>query len=216
MVLWYSETESEEKKANFFYSQNQTGDLYMNQKSEDAILGLLNERDETALAEIQNTYGKLCYKLANDILNSREDSEECVNDMLLKVWKTIPPKHPDSLVAYLITIIRNTAVNRYLARKTQKRGGKQFEAAWEELEATLESREDLNDTIDTHELTREIERFLETLTPRTQNIFLRRYYMSESIAEISAAYNMSASAVKISLMRTRDKLKSYLREEGLL
>ena len=34
--------------------------------------------------------------------------------------KTIPPKHPDSLVAYLITIIRNTAVNRYLARIMNK------------------------------------------------------------------------------------------------
>ena len=180
------------------------------------IVNLYWQRSEQAITETARKYGRYCHIIAYNILENSEDSEECVNNMLLKVWKTIPPKHPDSLVAYLITIIRNTAVNRYLARKTQKRGGKQFEAAWEELEATLESREDLNDTIDTHELTREIERFLETLTPRTRNIFLRRYYMSESIAEISAAYNMSASAVKISLMRTRDKLKSYLREEGLL
>ena len=73
----------------------------------------------------------------NGILNSREDSEECVNDMLMKVWQTIPPKHPDSLLAYVITIIRNTAVNKYLAQKTEMRGGKQFEAAWEEIEDTL-------------------------------------------------------------------------------
>ena len=102
----------------------------MKQKTDDAILGLLFERDESALQEIQTAYGKLCYRLANDILNNREDSEECVNDMLLKVWSTIPPKRPDSLIAYIITIIRNTAVNRYLAAKTQKRGVRQFEAAW--------------------------------------------------------------------------------------
>ncbi|MBR3044079.1 MAG: sigma-70 family RNA polymerase sigma factor [Oscillospiraceae bacterium] len=188
----------------------------MKQKTDDAILGMLFERDESALQEIQTAYGKLCYRLANDILNNREDSEECVNDMLLKVWSTIPPKHPDSLIAYIITIIRNTAVNRYLAAKTQKRGGRQFEAAWEELETTLESDENLHDTVETHELTREIERFLDTLTPRTRNIFLRRYYMSESISEIADTYGMGVSAVKISLMRTRDKLKKYLREEGLL
>ena len=188
----------------------------MKQNSEDAILGLLFARDEAALQEIQSAYGKLCYKLANDILNNREDSEECVNDMLLKVWKTIPPKHPDSLVAYVITIIRNTAVNRYLAMKTQKRGGNQFETAWEELETTLESGEDLNDTVDLHELTAQIEQFLETLSPQTRRVFLRRYYMSESVSEIAESCGMSVSAVKISLMRTRDKLKKYLREEGLL
>lgn len=188
----------------------------MEKIKDDAILGLLFERDETALQEIQSAYGKLCFKLANDILNNHEDSEECVNDMLLKVWRTIPPKHPDSLLAYVITIIRNTAVNRYLAMKTQKRGGKQFETTLEELETTLESGENLNDTVDLHELTHEIERFLDTLTPRTRNVFLRRYYMSESIAEIAKTYGMSISAVKISLMRTRDKLKAYLREEGLL
>ncbi len=192
------------------------GIFLMKQEKDDAILRMLLERDEAALQQIQSAYGKLCYKLANDILNNREDSEECVNDMLLKVWRTVPPKHPDSLLAYVITIIRNAAVNKYLAMKTEKRGGKQFEAAWEELETTLESKEDLNETVDLHELTHEIERFLNTLSPQTRNVFLRRYYMSESVSEIAENCNMSVSAVKISLMRTRDKLKKYLREEGLL
>ena len=188
----------------------------MKQKTDDAILGLLLERDEAALQQFQSAYGKLCYKLANDILNNHEDSEECVNDMLLKVWRTIPPKHPDSLLAYVITIIRNTAVNKYLALKTEKRGGKHFEAAWEELESTLESGEDLNETVDLHELTHEIECFLDTLSPQTRNVFLRRYYMSEPVSEIADACHMSVSAVKISLMRTREKLKKHLRKEGLL
>ena len=188
----------------------------MKQKTDDAIVSLLFARDEAALQEIQTNYGKLCYKLANDILNCREDSEECVNDMLMKVWQTIPPKHPDSLLAYVITIIRNAAVNRFHALRAQKRGGKQFAEAWEELEMTLQSNEDLNDTVDQHELTREIERFLDTLSLQTRNIFLRRYYMSQSIQEISEQYGMGVSAVKISLMRTREKLKKYLKGEGLL
>ena len=93
------------------------GIFHMKQETDDAILGMLLERNEAALEQIQSAYGKLCYKLADDILNNREDSEECVNDMLLKVWRTIPPKHPDSLLAYVITIIRNAAGNKYLAMK---------------------------------------------------------------------------------------------------
>ena len=186
------------------------------EKTDGVILGLLWKRDETALQEIQTAYGKLCYKLAYDILKCREDSEECVNDMLLKVWETIPPKRPDSLLAYSITIVRNAAVNRYLSKKTERRGGKQFQQAWDEFENSLVSRDDLNETVDLHELTHYIERFLDTLSERTRNVFLRRYYMSESIQEIAERYQMSSSAVKISLMRTREKLKKYLREERLL
>ena len=40
----------------------------MKQKTDEAILGLLWQRDESALREIQTSYGKLCHKLANDIL----------------------------------------------------------------------------------------------------------------------------------------------------
>ena len=188
----------------------------MKQNTDAAILGMLFARDETALTEIQSVYGKLCFKLANDILNCREDSEECVNDMLLKVWQTIPPKRPDSLLAYVITIIRNAAVNKYHALRAQKRGGKQFAEAWDELETTLQSTENLNETVEQHELTRKIEGFLDTLSVQTRNIFLRRYYMSESIPEIAERYDMGVSAVKISLMRTREKLKKYLQGEGLL
>ena len=184
--------------------------------TDEAILGMLFARDENGLREIQTVYGKLCYKLANDILKSSEDSEECVNDMLLKVWQTIPPKHPDSLIAYIIRLVRNTALNRYLAMKAKKRGGKQFEEAWEELENTLESKDDLTETVDLHELTHTIESFLDTLSQQTRNIFLRRYYMSESVAEIAKRYDMGISAVKISLKRTRDKLKDHLRGEGVL
>ena len=188
----------------------------MNQITDDASLGMLFERDETALKELQKAYGKLCFKLADNILDSREDSEECVNDTLMKIWQTIPPNRPQSLLAYMIRIIRNIAVNRYHAMKAQKRGGKQFAEAWDELEGTLQSQEDLDAAVDGHELTRGIERFLDTLSLQTRNVFLRRYYMSESVQEISEHCGMSVSAVKISLMRSREKLKKYLEKEGLL
>ena len=188
----------------------------MNQITDDAIIGLLFERNETGLQELQKAYGKLCFKLADDILDCREDSEECVNDMLMKVWQTIPPSRPKSILAYMIRIVRNMAVNRYHALKAQKRGGNQFAEVWDELEHTLQSQEDLDETVDEHELIQGIEHFLDTLSMQTRNVFLRRYFMSESVQEIAECCGMSVSAVKISLMRSREKLKKYLREEGLL
>lgn len=184
--------------------------------TDDDIIGRLFQRDESALHAIQGIYGKLCYKLAEDILGCKEDSEECVNDMLMRLWNSIPPNHPKSLEAYIVTLTRHLALDKYHLITAKKRGGKQFEAALEEIGDTLPSDEDMDDAVDQRELTKAIEQFLYTLSERTRNIFLRRYYMSEPVKEIADRYDMSVSAAKISLMRTRDKLQKYLRKEGLL
>ena len=47
---------------------------------DNEIISFLLMRNEDAIAEIQNKYGSYCFQIANNILNSREDSEECVND----------------------------------------------------------------------------------------------------------------------------------------
>lgn len=188
----------------------------MDQAHEQAIIALLQKRDESALEQVRCGYGKLCGKLAYDILGCWEDSEECVSDMLMKVWQTIPPKHPDSLKAYLITLIRHLAIDRYHVLTAQKRGGTQFHEALDELEDTLVSDDNISTAVEKRELTCAIERFLDTLPVKTRSIFMRRYYMADSVREIADTYHMSVSAVKISLMRTRNKLNEFLKEEGFL
>lgn len=46
-------------------------------------------------------------------------------------------------------------------------------------------------------------------------IFLRRYWYSDSIKDISERMQMSESAVKVTLHRTRKELRKYLESEGL-
>ena len=48
---------------------------------EDAqIIELFFARSEDAISELDKKYGKLCHKLADNILASAQDAEECVND----------------------------------------------------------------------------------------------------------------------------------------
>ena len=44
------------------------------------IVGLFWARSEEALRAVDETYGGLCRSLALNILNDRQDAEECVND----------------------------------------------------------------------------------------------------------------------------------------
>ena len=48
---------------------------------EDAqIIELFFARSEDAISELDKKYGKLCHKLADNILASAQDAEECVSD----------------------------------------------------------------------------------------------------------------------------------------
>ena len=57
--------------------------------------------------------------------------------------------------------------------------------------------------------------FLEFIDENKRIIFLRRYWYSDSIKDISKRMQMSESAIKVTLHRTRKELRKYLESEGL-
>ena len=57
------------------------------------IIDLFNERSERAISAVSRKYGRLSLKIAENILKSREDAEECVNDAFLVLWNKIPPEN---------------------------------------------------------------------------------------------------------------------------
>ena len=88
-----------------------------------AIIDLYWARSESAVSETAKRYGAYCAAIAMNILQNREDAEECVNDAYLKAWNSIPPQRPAALASFLGRITRNLSLDRYKARKAQKRIG---------------------------------------------------------------------------------------------
>lgn len=79
---------------------------------EDAqIIELFFARSEDAISELDKKYGKLCHKLADNILASAQDAEECVNDAYLSTWNAIPPQRPESLPAFVGTLVRRCSIH---------------------------------------------------------------------------------------------------------
>ena len=181
-----------------------------------AIITLLQKRDETALQEIRNAYGSLCFQMAYRILGSREDAEECVSDMLIDAWNSIPPHNPNSLCAYLTVLVRRSALNRLRHEKRKKRGGMQFAAALDEIAEIIPSDERIESEVERREMLTAVTVFLRGLPEQQKQIFMLRYYTAAPIKEIAERFGISQNTVKLSLMRTRKKLKEYLRKEGLL
>ena len=97
---------------------------------EDAeIVRLYWNRDEAAISATAERYGNYCYAIAYQILQCREDAQECVSDTYWKAWLSIPPQRPDRLAAYLGKITRNLSLDRRRRLNAQKRGNGQTELA---------------------------------------------------------------------------------------
>lgn len=100
---------------------------------ETEIIGQFFARDEAALTSVQSEYGAYCSTIARNILWDKEDVEECLNDTWLKAWNTIPPKRPQSLLAYLGRVTRNGALNMVRDQNRQKRAGDQYTTSLDEI-----------------------------------------------------------------------------------
>ena len=79
------------------------------------IVRLFFERSERAITELSRKYGDLCFRIAGNILNDRQDAEECVNDAYLGAWNSIPPQAPDPLRSYICRIVRNLSLKKLRA-----------------------------------------------------------------------------------------------------
>ncbi len=178
------------------------------------IIELFRERSEQAIAALSNKYGAVCMRVANNILNNAGDAEECVNDAYLGAWNTIPPQNPNPLLGYVCRIVRNLAIKKYHANTAAKRNSI-YDVALEELEDCIPACGTVEDEFNAGETARMIDRFLETLDQESRVMFVRRYWHSDSIAELAALFQTSRHNISVRLSRTREKLKNYLIREGV-
>jgi len=183
---------------------------------ESQIIALLLQRDEAALRMIRDEYSEQCYQIAYRITGNREDSEECINDMLMDVWNSVPPNRPKHLQAYIASLVRQSAIDKYRHSHRQKRGGMQMTAALEELADILPSDENVEAIFNNKQITATIKAFLDTLSQEVRRVFLQRYLLAMPEKEIAKDNSMTLSAVKVMLHRTRKHIQEYLRKEGLI
>ena len=179
------------------------------------IIELYWKRAEEAIRETSIKYGRLCQYIAQNILSSPEDSEECVNDTWLKAWNAMPEDRPGLLAQYLGKITRNLALSRWRANRTEKRGGGELPLVLDELADCVSSADTLQ-AVEAGELAEAVNQFLHALPERECNLFLRRYWFAEPTAEIARRYGMRENTVRTILFRSRKKLQSYLEKEELL
>lgn len=181
---------------------------------DEEIVELYWNRNERAIEETDFKYKKYLFSIAYNIVHDRLDSEECLNDTYLGVWKAIPPTKPNVLIAFLTTITRRIAIKRYHSNLKQREIPSEMTLSLSELEAFIAGDDDVDPEFDVERLGRAISDFVRSLSERRQFIFMSRYYVSDSIDTIASNLRLSRSMVNKELATIRSVLKEKLESEG--
>lgn len=180
-----------------------------------AIIQLFFQRAEQAIAEVQQKYGSFCRTVAMNLLQQKEDAEECVNDTWQAAWQRIPPENPRMLGAFLGRITRNLAISRFRKNTAQMRS-EGLTVLLSELEHCVPSGQSTEEAVDSILLGDYISKWLETLSADDRALFLRRYWFGESLRELSREVGTGEGHLAQRMYRLRLQLKKELEKEGVI
>ncbi len=182
--------------------------------TDERIVELYWNRDESAVAETQSKYGRYLTKIAYNILTDMEDSLESVNDTYMHAWKSIPPHRPSVLASYLAKITRRVAIDILRRKSRDKRIPSEYTFSLSELEECISDTKQVEQQIEAEELGKAIGAYLKTISADARRLFVGRYFYLDSLKDVARYCGMSEAKAKSMLYRTRCGLKAYLEQEG--
>ena len=145
---------------------------------------------------------------------SREDIEDCVSDVFLKIYKRLDENtdFSGSLKSFIGAVSRNTAIDAY--RRLSVRNSKSVYIDDESTEE-LSSGERLAENTEKKEQSRIILGKIRELGEPDSTIIIQQYYYNRSAKEIAKSVSMTASAVQKRSSRARQKLRALLSDAGI-
>jgi RNA polymerase sigma-70 factor (family 1) len=182
----------------------------LNLYSDEQLLSLLKDNDETAFTELYDRYWKKLLVRANLLLNSTEDAEELVHDIFVNLWKKRETIHiTHSFHTYIAAMLRY-ACFRTLAERRRKR----MTDSSTELPETSDNH--TQEWLDFEYLQQELEAAVGQLPEKCQLIFRLSREQGLSDKEIAAQLDISVNTVRTQMHRALVNLKGNLNSFFLL
>lgn len=178
--------------------------------TDQQIISLIKNQDESGIEEAERQYGQKLTRIAEKLL-SKEDAEECVNDVFMALWNHVPRDDSTVLMRYLLAILKNLVRNNWKAQKTLKRKMETVPFS-EEILANL-SDPGANTEGEAILLASDvINRYLARQNQTRRKMFMLRYWYGKSVKEIAEEYGCSYAKAEKTLNRMEKDLKEEIRK----
>lgn len=177
------------------------------------LMKRIKARDEEALSELYDLYNRLLFGMIISIVKKREEAEDLLQEVFVKIWQKAHTFNEDKGNAYswIVTLTRNKAIDRIRSKgyKTQQKATQDVDAP----EFTLEG--DAFDPLETTIFSDRAELVRNALMeiPESQCEVLKiAYYRGMTQTEISEHLDIPLGTVKTRMRQGMIKLKDILEE----
>ncbi|WP_231702697.1 sigma-70 family RNA polymerase sigma factor [Desulfocucumis palustris] len=178
--------------------------------SQAELVRRIKNKDMVAYEHMINTYTKMIYYLAYNILSAahpKEDIEECVADVFLDAWIKIAEF--DETKANFRTWLLILTKYKALAYRRQNKKNNIVNIEDIEIKDDIDIEKQFFLRKDQEQVMKIINSFQKT----DRELFVRRFLMGEKISDLARAFNLSRAAVDNRLLRGRKIIKESLQYE---
>ena len=172
---------------------------------EQVLLSRLQQGDEKALEELYNCLKVNIFSLAFQMLKSKEEAEEVLQDTFLKLFKKADGYKPrrGSVRAYIYTIARNECISRLRAKQIRP----QVEEPWQtETIEDIAHEENQADPVDQIV----IAKALDILKEEDKNLVKQAFFCGYSHRELASHMGLPLGTVKTRIRQALLRMRRYL------
>ena len=161
----------------------------------------------SAFEEIYRRYWYRLYSLAYQQTSIREDAEELVQEVFLKLWSRRSEVVIRHLGLYLTVAVKNQGYD-YIKSQISYRKYQEYLILQE-----LHLHHSTDETVNYTDLTQAVEKALDRLPEKSAEVFRRSRFENQSVREIALGLSLSEKAVEYHITKSlrflKDTLKDY-------
>lgn len=171
--------------------------------TEQEIVGLIKSGEtRTAFDAIVKLYAERLYWQARRMVISHDDANDCLQDAMIRIWKSLPNFRGDSsLYTWVYRIVTNVCITFLNSRRSENL---EYDAA-----AKIEAESDLN----AKALQKSLHKAVATLPPKQKAVFLLRYFEEMPYSQMAEVLETSEGALKASYHHAYEKVKAYVEKD---
>ncbi|MFG0273912.1 MAG: RNA polymerase sigma factor [Phycisphaerales bacterium] len=164
--------------------------------------------DESAVGELYDRFGSLVYRMAYQMLPSKTDAEDAVQEVFVRLWRTADRYDPSraALSTWVVLITRRYLVDRLRRSRVRVKATYALQEQWSAggaTEAPASPLQNVEDTERFEALMKRIERL-----PELQRAVLTRAYLGgQTLRQIGLELDRPIGTIKSTLSRAMVRLR---------
>lgn len=173
--------------------------------TQEELLVLIYKKDEKAFIHLYDMYSKSLFAVINVLVKNREEAEDVLQEVFVKIWKNIDTYHESKgrFYTWILNIARNTSIDKLRSKNfnnSQKNGSSD-----NFVHLLDDSTEPINkvDTIG-------IQEFVKRLKPKCIQIIDLLFFKGYTQQETAEALEIPLGTVKTHNRNCINDLRNYL------